>query len=124
MEQDLVENELSRKIIGLIFEVFKQLGYGLPERIYQRAFEQLLIKNQISYSKEKYGKILFDGQEVGKYFVDFVIEDKIAVELKVRNEIYQTHLNQLLNYLKSEKLKIGLLLAISKNGVLIKRLVN
>jgi GxxExxY protein len=67
---------------------------------------------------------LFDGQEVGKYFVDFEIEDKIAVELKIRNEIYWTHLNQLLNYLKSEKLKIGLLLAISKNGVLIKRLVN
>lgn len=124
MEKDLVENELSRKIIGFIFEVFKQLGYGLPERIYQRSFEQLLIKNQINYSKEKYGKILFEGEVVGKYFIDFVVEDKIAVELKVRNEIYQTHLNQLLNYLKSEKLKIGLLLAISKNGVLIKRLVN
>jgi hypothetical protein len=39
MEKDLVENELSRKIIGLIFEVFKQLDYGLPERIYQKAFE-------------------------------------------------------------------------------------
>jgi len=61
---------------------------------------------------------------VGKYYLDFLVEGKVAVELKVRNEIYSTHVNQLLNYIKSENLKIGLLLAVSKNGVLLKRLIN
>lgn len=124
MEKDLIESDLSRKIIAIAFEVYNQLGYGLPERIYQRSFEELLIENKISYSKEKYGKIRFRGKSVGKYFIDFLIDNKIAIELKVRNEIYQTHINQILNYIKSENIKIGLLLAISKKGVLIKRLVN
>lgn len=124
VEKGLVETELSRLVIGLIFEVYNQLSYGLSEKIYQAAFEEELRQHKIRYHREKYGKIRYKEKIVGRYFIDFVIEDKIAVELKVRNEIYQTHINQLLNYIKSENYPIGLLLAISKQGVLIKRLVN
>ena len=124
MEKDLPEYKLTRIIIGLMFELYNKLGYGLPEKVYQKALEKSLSKNGLQFSREKYGRIEFDGEVVGKYYLDFLVEDKVAVELKVRNEIYPTHVNQLLNYIKSENLKIGLLLAVSKNGVLIKRLIN
>ena len=104
--------------------LFLELGYGLPEKVYQQALEEELKTNKIQYCREKYGAITYKNQRIGKYFIDFLIEHRVAVELKVRNEIYQDHINQLLNYLKSEKLKVGLLLAISKNGILIKRIVN
>jgi len=124
MEKDLPEYELSRKIIGLVFGIYNNLGYGLREKFYQAALEKELKSNRITFSRESYGVVKYKGERIGKYFLDFFIEGKIAVELKVRNEIYQTHVNQLLNYLKSENIKVGLLLVISKQGVLVKRLVN
>lgn len=120
----LPESELTQQIIGSVFEIYNKFGYGLAERIYQSALAQSLEEKGIKFSREKYGAIRFNGVKVAKYFLDFLVEEKVAVELKVRNEIYQTHVNQLLNYIKSENIKVGLLLVISKNGVLIKRLVN
>jgi len=118
------DKELTEKIIGCSFKVFNNLGYGLAERIYQTAMAVELSKNKIQYKKELFGKVIFKEVVVGRYFLDFLVEKKIAVELKVRNEIYDKDVSQLLNYLKSKKLKIGLLLAITKNGIKIKRLIN
>lgn len=119
-----IENEYSRKVIGFAFQVFNELGYGLSEKIYQKAFEVLLIDNNVNYKREKYCKIAFAGQHIGKYYLDFLIGDKLAVELKVKNEVYITHINQVLNYLKAENLKLGILLVFSKGGVLVKRVIN
>jgi len=116
--------DLTEKIIGCSFNVFNDLGYGLAERIYQTALAVELSKNKLKYEKELFGKVIFREVVVGRYFLDFLVEDKIAVELKVRNEIYNKDVSQLLNYLKSKKLKIWLLLAITKNGIKIKRLIN
>jgi GxxExxY protein len=65
MEKDSAENVLCRKIIGIAFEIYNQLEYGLLERVYQKSFEQLLKNNNISHSKGKYGKIEFRGHLVG-----------------------------------------------------------
>lgn len=118
------ENQLSKLVIGFAFEVYNTLGFGLSEKIYQKAFETKLKENGICYQREKYCKIMFRNTPVGKYFLDFLIDQRLAVELKVRNEIYQTHINQLLNYLKSENIQLGLLLTVSKKGLLIKRVIN
>jgi len=118
------ENYLSNKVIGFAFEIYNSLGYGLSEKIYQKAFEQKFIANKIVYKREKFAKILFNGSVIGRYFLDFLIEDKLAIELKVRNEIHQTHVNQILNYLKSKNFKLGLLIVFSKGGVLVKRVIN
>jgi GxxExxY protein len=124
VESDLTDNKLTREIIGIAFEIYNKLGYGLAERVYQKSFQSILESRKIKYSREKYGLIKLNDVVVGKYYIDFMIGNKIAVELKVRNEIYQTHINQLLNYIKSENIRVGLLLVISKDGVLIKRIIN
>lgn len=124
MNEKYPHKELTRKIIGYCFDIYNKLGYGLPERVYQKALEQRLLKENVKFIREKYGNIKIDGAIIGKYFADFVIEGKLVIELKVRNEIYQGHIIQLLNYLKSENYSTGLLITFSKNGVLIKRVAN
>lgn len=117
-------SELTDEIIRLAFKVYNEFGYGLPEKIYQKAFAVELQNSKIGFSRECYGAIKYNGQVVGKYFLDFLVDDKVAVELKVRNEIYKSHVSQLLNYIKSKNLQTGLLLVIAKDGVKIKRLIN
>ena len=123
-EQEYLFEDLSEKLIGFAFKIFKEMGYGHPEKIYQKCFESELANSNIVYQREKYSKIKYDGQVVGRYFLDFLIDDKIAVELKVRREIYENDWIQLLNYLKAKNLKVGLLLVFTKSKVVIKRLVN
>lgn len=117
-------SELTRKIIKCAFEVYNALGYGLPERVYQKALAESLRLADLSFNREAYGLIKFKGYPVGKYFLDFLVEEKIAIEIKVRNEIYEKDVVQLLNYLKAKKLTVGLLLAITSHGIIIKRLAN
>ncbi|MCL5411113.1 MAG: GxxExxY protein [Patescibacteria group bacterium] len=117
-------SNLTEQIISCAFEVYNQLGYGLPEKVYQKALAKNLEDKNLLYDREKYSLIKFNSCPVGKFFLDFLVENKVAVELKVRNEIYETDMTQLLNYLKSEKLKIGLLLVFTNKGVKIKRLIN
>ncbi|MFA7244240.1 MAG: GxxExxY protein [Patescibacteria group bacterium] len=117
------EIELTRNIIGCAFEVYKALGYGLSEKTYQNALSESLAKKQLEFQREKYGFVTFNGKKVGKYYLDFLVAGKIAVELKVRNEIYETDVRQLLSYLSSEKIQVGLLIVFTKNGAKVKRLI-
>ncbi len=116
--------DLTKNIIGACFCIYRVLGYGKPEKIYQKALEIELQKRMINFSREKYGRIKYDGQIIGRYYLDFLVEDKIAIELKVRREVYESDWIQLLNYLKSEKLKLGLLIVFTKYGLKIKRVIN
>ena len=122
--KDYPLSDLTEKIIKVAFDVFNEFGYGLPERIYQRAFAVELEKSNIEFKKERYGAIKYEGKVIGKYFLDFLVDGQVAVELKIRNELYQAHISQLLNYIKAENLPVGLLLAYSKDGVKVKRLAN
>ena len=116
--------DLTEKLIGFAFKIFKEIGYGHPEKVYQKCFESELASANLEYQREKYSKIMYDGEVVGKYFLDFLVDGKIAVEIKVRREIYENDWIQLLNYLKAKKLKVGLLLVFTKRKVIVKRLAN
>ena len=123
IKQNYPNSELTSNLIRFAYQIYDELGYGPAEKIYQRAFESLLKKNRLNYSREKYGKIIFDNNVVGRYFVDFVVES-VAVEFKIRNDIYQKDINQLLNYIKSENLQTGIIIVLGKDGIKIKRLIN
>ena len=123
IKKEYPESELTSKIIKCTFNVYNKLGYGLPERIYQRALAKEFKLSEILYKKECYGKVVYYDEIIGKYFLDFLVENKIAVELKVRNHNYSSDESQLLGYLKANKIKIGLLLTITNTGVKIKRMI-
>lgn len=114
--------DLTYKIIGLLYEVYNDLGFGYQEKYYGRALSSVLNQNGIKFKQELYSPIMFKGRIIGRYFIDFLIEDKIIVELKISNEIYDRHFKQVLGYLEANKLKIGIVALITPKGIKIKRI--
>jgi len=121
---ELIHKELSYKIIGIIFSVYNKLGYGYQEKYYQRAIDLELTKEKLDHIREKEIKLYYQSQIIGKYFLDFIIENKIVLELKVSNFFHQQDIKQVLGYLKSSKLKLGILAIITGNGIKYKRIIN
>jgi len=62
---------LSEKIISLVYKIYHELGYGHPEKVYQESLAIELKKAKIDFKRECYAKILYDGEIVGKYFLDY-----------------------------------------------------
>ena len=124
MSGKIIEPELSYKIIGLAFEVFNDLGYGMSEKYCQRAFAGLLEENKIPFQKEQYVKLLYRENPIGSYFLDFVIDKKIVVELKIRPHLGYTHIKQVMGYLKSTGYKLAILIYFTRDGVKYRRIIN
>lgn len=122
-ENKYPETELTRKIIGLAFSVYNKLGPGYPEKIYQQALASDFTESGLSFKKENYCRIIYNGLRIGYFYVDFVVEDKVVVELKARGDIYQKDIAQVLAYLKEKTIKVGIILFFGKSGIKIKRLV-
>ncbi len=100
----------SYKINGAIYEVHKNLGPGLLEKVYQEALEKEFVIQNIPFEREKAFSIVYKGEELEqKYIADFVCYDKIVVELKAVEELLPIHTAQVINYLSITGLKLGLL---------------
>lgn len=98
------------KINGALYEVHKELGPGLLEKVYQEALEKELKLQGIPFEREKSFTIMYKGEALEqKYIVDFVIYDKIVVELKAVDELLPVHTAQVINYLAITGYKLGLL---------------
>jgi len=121
---ELIYPKLSYEIIGTIFEVYNQLKYGHQERVYQRAFAEELSKKKIPFKRELYHPILYNEKKIGRYYLDFLIDDKIVVELKVANDFYQKDINQIISYLKAESHRLGILILFTKEGIKYRRILN
>lgn len=115
--------ELTERIIGCMFRVFNTLKFGHPERYYQRALAAELHDQSIDAQREVYAAVHYRSRIVGKYYFDFVVQDCVVVELKVAPEVYAKHLQQLLTYLRASGYKIGLILLITQQGIVVKRVI-
>lgn len=116
-------SDLTNILIGFAFDIFKQIGSGYPEKVYQNAFENKLKQSDANYKRENYCKILVDGKRAGSFVLDFVIGDKVVVELKVRNQFYNKDYAQVLTYLKANNLRLGIILLFTRDKVKVKRLI-
>jgi len=105
----LIYPKLSYEIVGILYDLYNQLGYGYQEKYYQRAIEQLLDEKRINYRKELYCPIFLNKKRIGFYKLDFLIDDKIILELKVVQDFYKKHILQVLSYLKHKNIKLGIL---------------
>ena len=120
----LLYAEESFKINGAIYEVHKTLGPGLLEKVYQEALEKELKFQGIPFEREKSFTITYKGEELEqKYIADFVIYDKIVVELKAVEELLPVHKAQVINYLAITGLKLGLLVNFNTRQVKPERIV-
>ena len=121
---DLVYPELSYSIVGCAYEVWDELGAGHMEKIYQRAMATVFGSKNIKFKEQVYYPVKFRSLIIGKGFLDFLIEDKIIVELKKDGNFSKTNIEQVLNYIKLSNLKLAILINFTKEGVRFKRIIN
>ena len=123
--EEYKHSELTHKIIGCAMQVHSFLGNGFQELIYQRALAIELSKAELSYQRELEVPIFYKeyADPIGTRRVDFLVENKVLVELKAIALLDNCHLNQILNYLKAYKIEIGLLINFGENSLKFKRLV-
>ena len=101
MKKELIYPELSYILMGILFEVHNKLGTKYQEKHYQRAIEIKLKELKISYQKEAKVDINFGKEKIGKLFVDFVVDNKIVLEIKKIPKITEDHIKQVLRYLNT-----------------------
>ena len=98
---NILYKDLSYQIIGLAMEVHRKLGYGFLEKVYENSL-MILFRREGIRSEQQYPiKVYFEGEVVGNYVADILIEDKIIIELKCVEKINNIHKAQALNYLKA-----------------------
>ena len=110
MNDKLICEEESFAIRGAIFEVYKTLGNGYLEEVYQNALEEELKLRKIPFAAKRELHIMYKGRDCGLYVPDFICYDKIILELKAVEAIHEKHIAQTMNYLRATKYKLGLLI--------------
>ncbi len=114
----MTENEISYKIRGAIFKVYKELGPGLLESIYEAALCYQLTKDRLSVQKQVPVKVVYDGVILPvDYRLDLLVEDKVIVELKSVETLMNVHHKQLLTYLKITGKKLGILVNFNSDDI-------
>lgn len=121
---DLLYNNDTYKIIGICMAVHRELGKGFSEIVYGDALEIEFIDSNINYSREKQFDIIYKGNLLPhKYKADFIIENKIVLEIKAISSLIDSHIKQILNYLAVSKLKLGLLINFGEDSLKTKRVI-
>lgn len=115
-------SDLTHTIIGCAMKVHSELGNGFQEVIYQRCLAIELKNTGIPFKREIEKPIFYNSHEVGTRRADFIVADKVMVELKALTELEDVHLSQGLNYLKAYKLDVGLLINFGARSLQFKRL--
>ena len=120
----IYHKELSYIIVGILYEVYNELGYGYQEKYYERAVEKCFIEQKIKYKRQAPYKVVFKNEEIGKYYLDFLVDDKIVVELKKGDHFSKKNINQIKGYLKASNLQLAILANFTSKGVKILRALN
>jgi GxxExxY protein len=121
---ELVYKEEAYKIIGICMDIHNILGGGFLEIVYKDAIEFELRKQSIIYEREKQFDILYKGTTLPhKYFADFIVFDKIILEVKAVEGIADEFLKQTINYLAVSKCNLGLIVNFGRNKLTYKRVV-
>ncbi len=116
--------EESYEIIGICMEVHRILGKGFLEIVYKDAIEYEFKKKGISYKREKKYEIEYKDIILPHYFyADFVVEDKIILEVKAQQGIVENHYKWVINYLAVSKCKLGLITNFGEDSLVTKRLI-
>jgi GxxExxY protein len=113
--------DITHKIIGCAYKVYKKLGFGFLESVYRKAMVIELTRVDLGVEEEMSLKVYYDGHVVGNFSADLVVEDTVVVELKSVQNTIKEHEVQLVNYLNAIEEEIGLLINFGPSGVEVKR---
>ncbi|GLR64675.1 GxxExxY protein [Marinospirillum insulare] len=119
----MYEKDLVYKIQGAVFEVYRTLGAGFLEQVYQKALLAELKLVGLNAASEQGIDVFYKGEIVGEYRADIIVENRVLLELKAQQVLPVTAEPQLINYLKATGIKVGLLINFTHPKATIKRLV-
>ncbi|MFH1236196.1 MAG: GxxExxY protein [Parcubacteria group bacterium] len=122
--KDLIYPEESYQIIGVLFEVYNEIGYGYQEKHYQRAVACRFRSMRLPFTEQVRVRIKFDKERIGHYFLDFLVDQKIILELKRGNYFSTKDIEQVYAYLRATKLQLGIIANITSSGIIYKRILN
>ena len=108
--QDFKHKELTEKIINIFYRVYNKLGYGFLEKVYENAMMIELKREGILTVSQSPIKVFYDGEVIGEYYADILVDNKVIVEIKASKRLVEENEAQLLNYLKATDIEVGLLL--------------
>lgn len=114
-------NKLTETVIGCAMQVHRLLGTGFQEVIYQRSLAIELTQAGVLFKREIEMPIFYKSVEVGSRRVDFLIEDRVLLELKALPALTLTHHAQIINYLEACRLEVGLLINFGEPSLKFKR---
>ena len=121
----MIENDkLTYEIIGCAMKVHNTLGNGFQERIYQRCLAIELQKSNLSFEQEVNQKIFYEGFDVGTRRADFIVENRVIIELKAVINLEDAHLAQTKNYLTAYGFEKGLLINFGSTSLQYKLIFN
>jgi len=103
-------SELTDKIIGVFYDVYNELGFGFLESVYRNALRLALLEKGLVVEQEVPVSVYFRGKNVGDFRADLVVNGVILLELKTAEAIVAAHESQVINYLRSTSLELGLIL--------------
>ncbi|HRI04655.1 MAG TPA: GxxExxY protein [Pyrinomonadaceae bacterium] len=110
MDQKMLHHALTEKIIGVFYDVYNELGHGFLESIYETAMVIALREKGLVVEQQVEVPVWFRGNKIGNFFADLFVEGVVIVELKAVRSIDPSHEAQLLHYLRSTQIELGLLL--------------
>ena len=122
--QEYKYSDITRKIIEAAMKVHSRLGNGFQEVIYQRALAIEMAEQGLTFQRELEMQIYYRAQKIGTRRVDFLVEDKVMVELKAVTVLDDVHLAQVINYLEAYALEIGLLINFGAKSLEFRRGIN
>src|SRR5215467_9178433 len=110
IDSNYKHSELTETIIGVFYEVYSELGYGFLESVYRDSLRLALIEKGFAVEQEVPVSVYFRGSNVGDFRADLVVNRMILLELKTADQIVAAFESQVLNYLRSTSLELGLIL--------------
>lgn len=119
----LLYEDLTYKIRRAVFDVYNTLGYGHKENVYQKALAKELKDLKINYEQEKSLPVKYKQEKVGNYRPDFIVDNKVIIEIKAANFTPKDAVKQLTYYLKGTGYKLGLLVNFGMPRLYIKRVI-
>jgi len=110
----MIHKEITDTILKGYYSVYNSLGYGFLEKVYENAMMIELSHLGLNVQKQIPIKVYFKDIQVGEYYADIIVKDKVIIELKAAESLCEEHEFQLINYLKATNIEVGLLLNFGK----------
>jgi GxxExxY protein len=106
----MINQEKTALIIKCYYKVYNTLGFGFLEKVYENAIFLEMTRMGLNCRKQVPIVVFYEGEEVGNYFADIIVDNDVVIELKATESLCEEHDYQLINYLKATKIEVGLLL--------------